>query len=135
MLAEELIFRKLSKEFSSEIQREVKLGSLGGRYIFDGIVREKGTTTVIEVKFLRNAMMSSMQLRDTLSRIQDSAKLLPNEQTANFRVLLALASDESNASQERAAAQIDRYRSEFAFPIEVRFYNLAELEREFSVGI
>lgn len=135
MLAEELIFRKLSKEFSSEIQREVKLGSLGGRYIFDGIVREKGTTTVIEVKFLRNAMMSSMQLRDTLSRIQDSAKLLPNEQTANFRVLLALASDESNASQERVAAQIDRYRSEFAFPIEVRFYNLAELEREFSVGV
>ncbi len=135
MLAEELIFRKLSKEFSSEIQREVKLGSLGGRYIFDGIVREKGTTTVIEVKFLRHAMMSSMQLRDTLSRIQESAKLLPNEQTTNFRVLLALASDESNASQERVAAQIDRYRAEFAFPIEVRFYNLAELEREFNVGV
>lgn len=135
MLAEELIFRKLSKEFSSEIQREVKLGTLGGRYIFDGIVRERGITTVIEVKFLRHALVSTIQLRDTLSRIQESAKLLPSEQTANFRVLLALASDEGNAGQERVAAIIDRYRPEFAFPIEVRLYNLAELEREFNIGV
>lgn len=134
MLAEELIFRKLSKEFSAEIQREVKLGSLGGRYIFDGIVRDKGVTTVIEVKFLRHALMSSMQLRDTLGRIQQTAKLWPPEQTANLRVLLALASNEGFASQERVAAQIDRYRNEFSFPIEVRFYNLAELEREFNIG-
>jgi len=134
MLAEELIFRKLSKEFSSEIQREVKLGSLGGRYIFDGIVRDKGVTTVIEVKFLRHGLMSSMQLRDTLGRIQQTASLLPSEQTANLRILLAIASDEGTASQERIAAQIERFRSEFSFPIEVRFYNLAELEREFNIG-
>lgn len=69
MLAEELIFQKLSKDFSSEIQREVKLGSLGGRYIFDGIVRDKGVTTVIEVKFLRNSLMNSMQLRETLGEL------------------------------------------------------------------
>lgn len=134
MLAEELIFRKLSKEFSTEIQREVKLGAIGGRYIFDGIVREKGVTTVIEVKFLRHALMAGAQLRDTLARIQQSVKLLPAEQTANFRVLLALASDEWTASQERVIAQIDQFRSEFAFPIEVRLYNLAELEREFDIG-
>lgn len=134
MLAEELIFRKLSNEFSAEIQREVKLGSLGGRYIFDGIVRDKGTTTVIEVKFLRHGFMPSMQLRDTLSRIQQASKLLPAEQTANFRVLLALASDESIERQSRIAEQIDRYRNEFPFPIEIRFYNLADLEREFNIG-
>lgn len=134
MLAEELIFRKLSKEFSAEIQREVKLGSLGGRYIFDGIVRDKGVTTVIEVKFLRHSLMNSMQLRDTLGRIQQTASLLPTEQTANLRILLALASDEVSSNQERIVAQIDRYRSDFSFPIEVRFYNLAELEREFNIG-
>lgn len=135
VLADELIFQKLSKEFSSEIQREVKIDSLSRRYIFDGIVREKGTTTVIEVRFLRGPMMSSIALRDTLSRIQISAKLLPKEQTANFRVLLAMASYEGNINQESVVAQIDRYRSEFAYPIEVRFYNLTELEREFNVGL
>ena len=134
MLAEDLIFRKLSKEFSAEIQREVKLNSLAGRYIFDGIVREKGVTTVIEVKYLRNALASGMQLRETLGRIQQSVKLLPAEQTANFRVLLAVATDEGGVSHGRVAEQIDRYRNEFSFPIEIRFYNLADLEREFNVG-
>lgn len=134
MLAEDLIFRKLGKEFSAEIQREVKLNSLAGRYIFDGIVRDKGVTTVIEVKYLRNALASGMQLRDTLARIQQSVKLLPSEQTANFRVLLAVATDEGGVSHGRVAEQIDRYRNEFSFPIEIRFYNLAELEREFNVG-
>lgn len=132
MLAEELIFRKLSKEFSSEIQREVKLGSLGGRYIFDGIVRDKGVTTVVEVKFLRHSALLA-QLRETLSRIHETAKLLPGEQAANFRVLLAVASDDSTFNQERIAAQLDKFRSEFPFPIEVRFYNLADLEREFNI--
>jgi len=132
MLAEELIFRKLRKEFSSEIQREVRLGRFGGSYIFDGIVRDKGATTVIEVKFLRSSLI---QLRGTLSGIQEAAKLLPNEQTTNLRVLLALASYESNVSQESAVTQIDRYRAEFAFPIEVRIYHLTELEREFNVGL
>ncbi|MFA7346503.1 MAG: hypothetical protein WCZ86_01965 [Desulfurivibrionaceae bacterium] len=133
MLAEDLIFQKLSKEFSTEIQREVKLNSLAGRYIFDGIVRERGVTTVIEVKYLRNALMSGTQLRDTLARIQQSVKLLPAEQTSNFRVLLALATDEGGVSHGRVAEQIDHYRKDFSFPIEIRFYNLAELEREFNV--
>ena len=134
MLAEELIFRKLSKEFSSEIQREVKLGSLGGRYIFDGIVRDKGVTTVIEVKFIRHGMISGMQIRESFARIQESAKLLPAEQTTNLRVLLAIASDESDVSQERVANQIERYRGDFSFPIEVRFYKLADLERDSNIG-
>jgi len=131
LLAEDLVFRKLSKEFSSTIQREVKLGESRNRYIFDGIVRDKGVTTIIEVKFFRNNFMS-MQLRETLARIQESAKLLPPEQGTNFRVLLGIASDEGSPSQDRMAAEIDRFRGEFAFPIELRFYQLSDLEREFA---
>jgi hypothetical protein len=132
MLAEELIFRKLSPEYSSQIQREVKLGTLGGKYIFDGIVRDKGVTTVIEVKFLRSGLAPSMYFRNTFHKIQESVKLLPAEQTANLRVLLAVATDEGSTRQERIAAQIDRFRGEFPFPIEVRFYSLTDLEREFK---
>lgn len=122
------------RTFFGTLSRRVHF-CLGGRYFFDGIVREKGTTTVIEVKYVRRVFWPVMQLRDTLSRIQESTKLLPKEQTENFRVLLALASDEGSVIQERVVAQIDRFRSEFAFPIEVRFYNLAELEHEFNVGV
>lgn len=129
MLAEELIFRKLSKEFSSEILRDVKLR---GRYTFDGILRDKGVTTVIEVKFLRHSLMM-MQLRETLLRIHENVKFLLGEQAANFRVLLAIVGDEGTLNQERITTQIDKSRSEFPFAIEVRFYNLADLEREFNI--
>lgn len=134
MLAEELVFRKLSKEFSSEIQREVKVGTPRNGYIFDGIVGEKGVTTVIEVKFLRHAMLSNVVLRDALRRVQEGAKLLPSDQTANLRVLLALATSDGNGSHERVTEQIDRYRTEFSFPIEVRFFNLTELQKELKLG-
>ena len=53
MLAEGFIFQKLSKEFSSDIQREVRFGSLGGRYIFDGIVRDKGALQRSRLGFYR----------------------------------------------------------------------------------
>lgn len=134
MLAEELIFRKLASEFSSEIQREVKLGALGGRYIFDGIVRDKGVTTVIEVKFVRSGFIPSMHFRETLSRIQEAVKLLPKEQSSNFRVLLAIATEEVNTIHEKIASQIERISNDFYFPIDVRFFSLAELEREFQIG-
>lgn len=134
MLAEELIFRKLAGEFSSEIQREVKLGAFSGRYIFDGIVRDKGVTTVIEVKFARSGFIPTMHIRETLGRIQDAVKLLPKEQLSNFRVLLAIASDDIEATQERVAPQIAKIAVDFYFPIDVRFFSLAELEREFNIG-
>lgn len=134
MFIEEAIFRRLAKEFGSEIQREVKVGNADGRYIFDGIVRDKGITTVIEVKFLRSGMMSAMQLRQTLARIQQVSKLQPLEQAGNFRVLLALAIESSNAEPERIQSQINRLRDEFSFPIEIRFYRLDDLERDFTVA-
>ncbi|HWR75967.1 MAG TPA: hypothetical protein VN283_02005 [Thiobacillus sp.] len=134
MLAEELIFRKLASEFSSDIQREVKLGALGGRYIFDGIVRDKGVTTVIEVKFVRSGFVPSLHFKETLARIQEAVKLLPKEQSSNFRVLLAIATEEVNTIQEKVASQIERISNDFYFPIDVRFFSLAELEREFQIG-
>lgn len=134
MLAEELIFRKLASEFSSEIQREVKLGTLGVHYIFDGIVRDKGVTTIIEVKFVRNGFIQTTHIKETLARIQKAVKLLPKEQSSDFRVLLAIATEEVNTTQEKVVSQIEGISIDFYFPIDVRFFSLAELEREFQIG-
>lgn len=134
MLAEDLIFRKLASEFSSEIQREVRVGYAGGPYIFDGIVREGPTTTVIEVKYSRQAFFPSAYLRETLSRIQKSLATFPAREIQGVRVLLAIATDEQGANQARVAEQVDRLRTEFPFAIELRFYSLAELKREANIG-
>lgn len=132
MLAEELIFDKLSKEYPVEIQREVKLGSLGGRYIFDGLVKDKTGTTAIEVKFLRHGPIH--RLKDSIYRIAESAKLLPDSDRKNFKILLAVATDQDKVNFERIRDQLDQIRKEFPFPIEVRFYNLADLEREYEIS-
>ena len=129
--AEDLVFRKLSKEFSSQIQREVKPNALAGGYVFDGIVRDMGVTTVIEVKYIRNALAYRVQLRDTLLRIRQNVMLLPVEQAINFRALIAVVTDESSESLLRLVEEIERLRYEFSFHIEVRFYTLVDLEKEF----
>ena len=137
ILAEEIIFRRLANEFGNKIQREIKILNSGTKYIFDGIVRDKGVTTVIEVKFLRGAMLSSTQsipIRHSLHQIQQISKSLPLERAGSFRVLLALAVDDGNVNQELVASQIDSFRNEFSFPIEVRFYKLTELEPEFKTA-
>ena len=137
ILAEEIIFRRLANEFGNKIQREIKILNSGTKYIFDGIVRDKGVTTVIEVKFLRRAMLSSTQsipIRHSLHQIQQISKSLPLERAGSFRVLLALAVDDGNVNQELVASQIDSFRNEFSFPIEVRFYKLTELEPEFKTA-
>ncbi len=130
ILAEELVFKKLRKEFATEIQRELKLGA----YVFDGIVRDKGVTTAVEVKFVRNGTMSSGLLRAALQRIQNGARALPSEQASNFRVLLAFVDEDNSINRDKLAFRVDYLRSEFSFPIEVRFYNLLELQREFAIS-
>ena len=136
MLVEERVFRKLSQEFSTEIQREVRLSSPGARYIFDGVVRDRGITTVIEVKFIRRGSVSNnriAELHHSLKRIQENIQLLPAEQRSGLRVLLIIASDDTQALERRVSAQIEPYKHELPFPVEVRFYNLADLEREFDL--
>lgn len=134
IFAEEAIFKRLAKEFGSEIQREVRVDSPTGRYIFDGVVRDKGITTVIEVKILRNSIMSAGQLKQTLARIQQVSQVQPFEHGGGFRVLLALAIGGENPNPDRVLSQINRMRDDFPFPVEVRFYMLNDLEREFSIA-
>ena len=75
-----------------------------------------------------------MHFKETLSRIQEAMKLLPKEQSSNFRVLFVIATEEINTIQEKVASQIERIGNDFYFPIDVRFFSLAELEREFQIG-
>lgn len=130
--AEEFIFRKLSREFSTVIRREVRVHGQSSRYIFDGVVYDKGVTTVIEVKLLRGASMFP-RLRETFRKIHDSVKDFPENRRDNLRLLLALAVDET-INGDHILSMIDQYRTEFPFPIEVRFYKLSDIEREDVFG-
>ena len=131
-LTEELVLRKLAAEFGSEIQREVKLpGSDGEQYILDGIVRHKGVTTVIEVKYFLNDVSIRLVAR-ALTRIQAAVRFLPKEQSSNIRVLFAMVSEQMDDKMKaRIESRIERIRRSSPLPIDVRLFSLLDLEREF----
>jgi len=146
MLAEELIFEKLSNEFASEIQREVKLG--GGREwaLFDGIVSEKGVTTIIEVKLVRHQIPTQI-LQKFFDRVAASIPLLPAEHALRVRVLFAIAYDPKTTSKDRLkrqlevaskgrlTGQVEGAYSKRMFTVEPRFYAISELQREYDQKI
>jgi len=131
MLAEELTFEKLSKEFSSEIQREIKLGNNGNRYIFDGLVKEKGNTIAIEVKFFRTGSVT--RLKHSIDRIIASANFLPDIEKKNFRILFIIVTDQEKFSLDNIKKRFTL--NEYIVPVELRLYNLNELEKEFEVSL
>lgn len=126
-LMEDRVFERLSAEFSSKIYREVKVG-VSGRFLFDGIVNEKGVTTIIEVTVISDSINSARRLRETIARINQETQLLPSNQRQNLRLLLAIVLPNDYVSQEQIASQIEKYRHDAGLPIEARFFRLNELE-------
>lgn len=128
ILSEELIFDKLSKEFSSEIQREVKISN---GYIFDGLVKDRNGMTAIEVKFLRD--FSTNRLKDSISKIAESTRLLNDSDRKNFKLLLVVTTDQDKITFNEIKERIDRIKGYYpSLPIELRFYKLTDLEKEFE---
>lgn len=133
MLAEDIVFRRLGKEFSNAIQREVIIGGQGRDYIFDGIVREKGCTIAIEVKLFRDKSGFSMHMQDALRKLESRAMSLPSEQTENFRIILAVVIDGEGISHDKLSEQIDKLRPSFHFPIELRVFSMSDLIKEYGL--
>ena len=135
MLAEDLIFRKLATEFVHPIQREVRVGAAGDSYIFDGIVFESSTITIVEVKYISRGFVPSSYLYQILFRIQKTVRTFQLSDVPKVRVLLVLVSEEAGPQSnfDKMNARIDRFRSEFSFAIEMRSYNLNELKHEMGI--
>lgn len=135
MLAEELIFTKLQREFSAEIIREVRAHSLerGSSYLYDGLVSEKDSTTIIEVKFVRNAPIHRLQ--DTINRIEGSLDSMPDSIRRNTKLLLAVATDQNDPGiDSRLHKQVEALKKKTPMPIELRLYRLEDLEKEFEIN-
>lgn len=134
MLSEELVFAKLQREYPSKIVRGVKNDEGKGiGYIFDGFISEKSGATIIEVKYVRNGGGTSPihRLQDTVNRIERSVLLLPNSVQKNIRLLLAIVTDaEGEISMSRIQGQLDAVKSKATIPVEIRLYNLTDLENE-----
>lgn len=131
-LSEELVFAKLSKEFGPSIQREVKPLGVERGYVFDGVISDRSGMKIIEVKFIRNGLIHRLQ--DTINRIEGSIANLKNSERCNIGLLLAIVTDQENPINARIEQQLSELKKKASIPIELRFYNLADLEKEFEMN-
>jgi hypothetical protein len=126
---EDLVFAKLQREFPSEIRRGVKLGRPNYPYVFDGVVRHRGTTLIIEVKYVGDAVqIGSTLFRESMIRIRSAFESATNEDAQlNVHVLFVIVSD-ARIERNQYLGSFTEAISGFAFSAELRSYSLSELE-------
>lgn len=126
--AQELVITKLAKEFD-EVDKEVMLRSGKSQFLFDAIAKKGKRVFAIEVKYLKDRD-SLKNVRSSALKIQRTLSELPLEASEPITVVLAIATecppDQLSAFEEAVRGAIRGV----AYPIDVRMFNLPELERE-----
>lgn len=127
MIAEELAFERLSREFDVPIERDLKVRTRSGSYVIDGVVDNGGKTTVIEVKYIGEKVNPSL-LMDSLRKLSASIDGLPQKLKKSVRVVLVLVTEGSLIPPQRVVEVLDRMRENFPYIIEVKTYTLDQLQ-------
>lgn len=128
LLAEELAFSKIAPEFDEEIKREVVLEVGGRRVMFDGAAYEEGEAYAIEIKYMQNRVRKDI-IRRVLDRIE-AVTSTKNVGIGNFTLILVLVTEiDVNKAKEKMKSMNEEINS-YSFSIDVRLYNMGELEKE-----
>ncbi|MGA2325562.1 MAG: hypothetical protein ABSH05_04680 [Bryobacteraceae bacterium] len=126
VLAEELAFREIEREFGMPVQRNVAIGSDIG---LDGILLHHGKPMAIEVKFTRQPSWRRL-VEHTLPRLE---RVL--ERSGPMNVVLAIVVEGLTPEQRQAAAaRITEMLREAFRPILLRVYDFDELRTKYGVA-
>lgn len=131
--AEEFALKKISEEFNSKIERDVK--SYDG-FVFDGIVREEGVVTAIEIKFIEtdSRLAAKMFLLDkSIFRMYKGLQSFTNR-TSNCKLLLVFVTHKmpSPHFKKEIFVRMKRIMVEYPINFDIRFYDVPSLEKEFG---
>ncbi|TLN16191.1 hypothetical protein FDZ71_06835 [bacterium] len=129
LLAEELVFQKLADELFP-LHRNVELLGVPD-YLFDavGFSRDRRTTAV-EVKYLATLRGIHKRLPEIVRELESRTPEDSEYPHKRLRVLLVIVTDESPVHFDPCRDYDPRVLETAPFPIEVRAYNLAELQAE-----
>lgn len=137
-LAERLAIRKLSKETGLAFKEQVTFGE-GRMGAFDAVAVEDNGYLAVEVKFARGPNPHIFMLRDILYRGVLAANLVSQQRDLTghqkgLRLMLAFVLDgEAMARRDSLERMVRRQLEDAPFPVDCRFYALAELKRESGV--
>ena len=133
LLAEELVLNKLSRELGGEVQRDVRFSGTGASLVFDGLVVEDSRVTAIEVKFFGGQAELGRRTREVLHSMTSRLQQLPQAMRSRFSLILAVATDAPSSQLNQLSEKLSSLMAKASFPVQVRVFNLDELEREFNL--
>lgn len=130
ILAEELAFRELETEFRSPVSRHVRLNN---GMLIDGLVRGRGGSTAIEIRYTRTAAEATA----LVDRAAIQAKQIASAATSGtLRLLFVLVIDGSTSEDSEHIAALLRQRSSaLQRELETRVYDFAELQRRHGIEV
>lgn len=134
LLAEELVLNKISRELGRQVQRDVRFSATGGTFVFDGIVIDDSKVTAIEVKYFRDRVDLSRRTREVLHTMTYRLQQLPESMRVHFSLILAVATDRPSSEFAQLGEKLSASMVNPSFPVQVRVFNLDELEREFDLA-
>ena len=123
---EEFVLQHMSKEFSAEIKRNMRLDDLRYEIYFDGLVYEKGNIIGIEVKTLQKGTRKivSDSINKLLNKINGA---LNNEVKDRFHLIIVYLYNERDVDIEVVKSQMNPIIRELSYEIELRFFSLSEI--------
>lgn len=131
-LAEDLVLNKIAKEMGQPVRREVSFGTskAGRRFVLDGVILDHNRVTAIEVKYASPSVNVRKRAVEVLSRLTSIAEALPDSTRSHFSLVLALVTDLPEEEHADITSRIYTMIGIPPFPVQVRVFNLSQLERE-----
>jgi len=133
LLAEKLAIMKIRQELKGDLIRHVNLQTKEGKkIILDGLVRNKEETTIIEVEFIPDLNLNSQGLINSFTKVLDLFASIDSEITENAKYLIVIVSEVTIKNLESFSTQLQSMIKHSPLPIELKMYNLSELNKHFN---
>lgn len=136
LLSEELVGAKLTKEFGVAFERNLAVKG-HPKLVFDAVATLPDRAIVVETRFTRNGNVPEERLIPYFERVQEFSNTLPSTLQGKVEFVFAIVTDSTDTSKiekvQRLVERTKRVAERFSFKTSVRFFQMGDLEREFSV--
>ncbi|MFS2107886.1 hypothetical protein [Ralstonia sp. Ralssp135] len=136
LLAEELVSARLSKELGVDFQRDMAVKGHPNLQ-FDSVAILDDRAIVVETRFTRNGSVSQERMKSYFEMVQKFSDGLPISLQGRVELVMAIVTDSTDPDKlekvERLVQRTRELAKQFSFKSSIRFFKMADLEREFAV--
>lgn len=126
-MAEDLVFKKLSKELGHNFQRELSLSLDGVDFSLDGAIATENSLNAFDIKYYRRmsrGFFNSRRFEEQVSRYRHIYERLSDSKKSGFKVTFVLVSDEVNGE---ALQRLESLLSNMPFKTDIISFEFDEL--------